>query len=236
MYHWVSATCGKEALPVDGKLPEGLDVAEAIRCLCTGNCSKEAILMNFPVLQIASFDFSCTVLDVCPLILRSFNGRIHFLGRRCQTCIGSKFGPSASAVQSTLVSKGSIPKIGWVSQWRYMIWKKCHSFTDYIHMKYSHEYCKYIYLYTCKYKHYRCIFQGRQGLLVGYVYVQQPANRSVRTLHGPNSISINNGGFLLTSFSPMFRSPKWSQNFHLEKCLLTQIDTIWRHVSQNLRY
>lgn len=52
-----------------------------------------------------------------------------------------------------------------------------------------------------------------------------------RTLHGPNSISINNGGFLLTSFSPMFRSPKWSQNFHLEKCLLTQIDTIWRHVS-----
>lgn len=171
MYHWVSATCGKEALPVDGKLTEGLDVAEAIRCLCTGTCSKEAISMNFPVLQIASFDFSCTLLDVCPLIWGPLRAEYISWVDDVRPASGR------SLVQVQVQSKAPWFPKGWslrlvgCHSGGFLIWKKCHSFTDYIHMTYSHVYCKYIYSYTYKYKRYRCIFQGRQGLLVRYVYV-----------------------------------------------------------------
>ena len=172
-YHWVSATCGKEALPVDGKLTEGLDVAEAIRCLCTGKfASLKSNFHEFPSSSDCIFRFflPCVGCDVCPLIWGPLTAEYISWVDDVRPASGRNLVQVPSAVQSTLVSKGSIPKIAWVSQWRYVIWKKCHYVlqTIYIwHMKSR------VYILICiyKYKHYRCIFQGRQGLLVRYVYV-----------------------------------------------------------------
>ena len=55
-------------------------------------------------------------------------------------------------------------------------------------------------------------------------------------MHGPNSISISSGGFLFHILFPNDSIPKMElellfRKMCLEQCLLTQIDTISRHVS-----